>query len=152
MPLITPSYLYTFVALLAVSSLLVFSFMAYSGNIRFSAEARQLRNLTSIVAIKSTELLTLTSTTNASAEAYVEMPASIGSQQYWIKLQNNSGKAWLESGFGSVPTEESDLRVYLPNEVFATGHYAAGHGPAKLVCHTFDNVPYIQLTDFSEED
>jgi hypothetical protein len=150
MPLITPSYLYTFVALLAVSSLLVFSFMAYSGNIRYSSEARQLRNLMSTVAAKSTELLTLILTTNASVEAYIEMPASIGSQQYWIQLQNNSARAWLGGGFGNVPAKGSDLRVYLLKETFATGYYAAGHGPAKLVCHSIDNVPNIQLTAFNE--
>jgi hypothetical protein len=150
MPLITPSYLYTFFALLAVSSLLVFSFMAYSGNIRFSSEATQLRNLMSIVAARSTELLTLILTTNGSVEAYIEMPASIGSQQYWIQLQNNSARAWLGGGFGNVRTEGSDLRVYLLKETFATGYYAAGHGPAKLVCHSIDNVLNIRLTAFNE--
>ena len=83
---IPPSYLYTFVAMIAVSSLLIFSFMAYAEAIRFSSEARQLKNLLDHVAGKSTELVTLTLATNATAESFLQMPTSIGNRQYWLGL------------------------------------------------------------------
>jgi hypothetical protein len=151
MPLITPSYLYTFVALLAVSSLLVFSFIAYTDAVRFSSETRQLKSLMNRIAAKTTEMLTLTPTINVTLEVFIEMPPSIGKQQYWIRLQNDSAKAWLEGGLGEIPIEKTDLCVYLLKEVFVTGYYTAGHGAARLTCHVIDNVPNIQLTSFSEE-
>jgi len=150
LPSITPSYLYSFVALIAISSLLLLSFMAYASALRFSSEIGQLKNLIDRVASKSTELLTLAMTTNATAEAFIQMPPSIGDKQYWLQLRNDTSKAWLEGGFGNIPVEGTELRVYLPTEAPATGHYIAGYGAAHLSCYVSAGVPQIQLTGSSE--
>lgn len=144
MPSITPSYLYTFIALLAVSSLLVFSFIAYADVLRFSSEVKQLKNLMDNVAAKSTELLTLTLNTNATAEAYLQMPAVIGSQQYWIQMRNDSAKTWIEGGFGATLMEGTDLRVYLP-ESSASGYYVGGYGALHFKCYFETDVLQILL-------
>ncbi len=85
MPTITPSYLYTFFAVMVVSSILVASFMDYSGVIRFSAETRKLKNLMDHVAAETTELLNLAAA-NATAETFIQAPAAIGNTQYWLRL------------------------------------------------------------------
>lgn len=136
MPSITPSYLYTFIALLAVSSLLIFSFIAYTSVLRFSSEIKQLENLMDNVAAKSTELLTLTLATNASVEAYLQMPTLVGNRQYWLQIRNDSAKAWLEGGFGDTIMEGTDLRIYLPEEAVASGHYIGGYGAVHLKCYS----------------
>lgn len=143
MPSITPSYLYTFVALMAVSSLLIFSFMAYAEALRVSSETRQLKNLIDHVSAKSTELITLTSATNATSEATLPMPASIGNKQYWLRLCNNSEKTWLEGGLGNIPMERTELRVFLPKEASATGYYIGGFGAVHLKCYSNVSVPQI---------
>ncbi|NWF86861.1 hypothetical protein HXY32_03525 [Candidatus Bathyarchaeota archaeon] len=135
MPSITPSYLYTFVALLAVSSLLLFSFMAYADALLFSSEVKQLKNLMDSLAAKGTELLTLTLTTNATSEANLQMPAVIGNKQYWLQIRNDSEKTWIEGGFGNTPIEETELRVYLPKEAYANGYFIGGYGVAHLKCY-----------------
>jgi hypothetical protein len=142
--------LYTFVALIAVSSLLVFSFMAYADTIRGASEAKQLKNLMDCASAKATELITLVSTTNATTEAYLQMPTAIGNKQYWLQLQNDSSEAWLEGGLGNVPVEGAKLRVYLPKEAIATGHYLGGYGAARFTCTVNVGVPSITLTSSGE--
>jgi len=152
MPSITPSYLYTFIALIAVSSLLVFSFMAYADTLRVFSETKQLKNLIDYVAAKSTELLTLTLASNATAETFFQMPAAIGNKQYWLLLRNDSAKTWLEGGLGNIIIEGTELRVYLPREASATGYYIGGYGVAYLKCYVSAEVPQIQLASLAEGD
>jgi hypothetical protein len=152
LPTITPSYIYTFVALVVISSLLVFSFMAYADTLRVFSEAKQLKNIMNYVAAKGIELLTVTLTANATAEDFFQMPAAIGNKQYWLRLSNDSANAWLEGGLGNTLSEGTELRVYLPNEVSATGHYIGGYGTAHLKCYVSAGVPKIQLTSSAEGD
>ncbi|MDI6847789.1 MAG: hypothetical protein QMD23_06650 [Candidatus Bathyarchaeia archaeon] len=152
LPSITPSYLYTFIALIAVSSLLLFSFMAYANALRFSSEVRQLKNLMDYVAVETTELITLTLTTNATTQSYLQMPTAIGDKQYWLQLRNDSIKAWLEGGFGNSPIQGAELRVCVPKGVWASGCYVGGYGAAKLECHSDSGVLWIHLTSVTEGD
>ncbi len=152
MPSITPSYLYTFVALMAVSSLLILSFMTYAEALRVSSETRQLKNFMDHVAAKSTELLTLTLATNATSEAFLPMPVSIGNKQYWLRLCNNSDKTWLEGSLGNVPMEGTELRVYLPKEASATGYYIGGYGAVHLKCYSNASVPQILFINLGDGD
>jgi hypothetical protein len=152
MPVLTPSYLYTFVALLAVSTLLVLSFMAFSNTLRASSEARQLENLMDAVAAESTKLLTLALASKASTETYIQMPATIGNRQYWLQLHNDSARTWLEGGFGNSPMGESDLRVCLPSGASAIGHFVGGYGAAHLECEVKSNIVQIRLTSSSLGD
>jgi hypothetical protein len=145
LPSITPSYLYTFIALIAVSSLLVFSFTNYTEALRASSEVKQLKSLMDTVAAKSTELLTLTSVTNATINVYLQMPTVIGNKLYWIQLDNDSVSAWVQGGFGDTPTKGTDLKIQLPKETAATGHYIGGYGAACLMCYSDAGISRIQL-------
>lgn len=126
--------------------------MAYTGTLRALSETRQLKNLMDNVAAKSTELLTLTLAINSTVEAFLQMPTAIGNKHYWLQLRNDSARAWLEGGLGSVPTEGMELRTYIPKEAFATGYYVGGYGAAHLKCCLNARVPHIQLASSSEGD
>lgn len=150
MPSVSPSYLYTFIAMLAVGSLLVFSFMAYVNATRFSSETKQLKNLMDYVAARSTELVTLALTTNETAQSCLQMPVTIGSRQYWLQLQNDSENVWIEGGFGDTALEGTGLRIYLPKEANATGYYVGGYGAAYLSCVFSFGVPQLRLENLNE--
>jgi hypothetical protein len=124
--------------------------MAYADTIRGASEAKQLKNLMDHVGAKTTELITLVSATNATTETYLQMSTAIGNKQYWLQLRNDSSEAWLEGGLGDAPVEGAELRVYLPKEVMATGHYLSGYGAAHLVCTINAGVPHITLTSSGE--
>jgi hypothetical protein len=126
--------------------------MAYADALQVSSEVKQLKNLMTYVVAKNTELLTLASTTNATAEAYLQMPLAIGNKQYWLQLRNDSRNAWLAGGLGNTPLEETELRIYLPKEASATGYYIGGYGAACLKCYVNAGVLQIQLTSSCEGD
>jgi len=134
-PTITPGYLYSFLALLAVSGLLVASFMAYANTLRSSSETRLLKSLIDEIASKCTGLVTLTALGAPHARASVEMPTSLGDNQYWIRLVNDSDQAWVGGGLGDIVNGYGDLRTYLPKDVYATGIFVGGYGAADLECH-----------------
>lgn len=146
MPSITPSYLYTFFALTAVSGILIASFMDYVNAIRFSSETKTLKDLMDFVAAKATELLTMASMANASAETIIQAPTAIGSKQYWLAFRNDLTGAWLEGGFGNAPTENVGLRVYLPCKAEASGFYVSGYGAVRLTCSMGADAPMISIS------
>ncbi|MEM3579059.1 MAG: hypothetical protein QXL54_02400 [Candidatus Bathyarchaeia archaeon] len=153
MPAITPSYLYTFFALIAVSSILLVSFMHYADAIRFSSETRKLKELMDCVAAEATELLTMALTVNASTETLIQTPAVIGDKQYWLAFRNDSAKAWLEGGFGNTPIETGELRVYLTVKASASGCYISGYGVIRLTCFitTKMEAPRLIISSLSQK-
>lgn len=151
MPSITPGYLYTFFALIAVSSILIASFVDYANAIRFSSEIKTLKNLMDLVAAKTTELLAMALMTNTSAETIIQAPTSIGSKQYWLAFRNDSNRAWLEGGFGNTPTENMELRVHLPCKAEASGFYVSGYGAIHLTCSTRADAPMISISSLSQK-
>lgn len=153
MPAITPSYLYTFFAIIAVSGILLVSFTDYANAIRFSSETWKLKDLMDCVTAKATELLTLAATVNASAETYIQAPTTIGDKQYWLAFKNDSSRAWLEAGFGNTPMENVGLRVYLPSKAAASGYYVSGCGAVCLTCsaNMRGDAPRIRISGLSQK-
>lgn len=148
---ITPSYLYTFFALIAVSSILLVSFMDYANAIRFYSETRKLKELMDCVTTEATKLLTMALTANASAETYIQAPTGIGDKQYWLTFRNDSARAWLEGGFGNTPTENGALRVYLTCKAKASGNYISGYGAIRLTCSASEDAPRIIISGLSQK-
>ncbi|MEM3694918.1 MAG: hypothetical protein QXJ11_03045 [Candidatus Bathyarchaeia archaeon] len=149
MPTIAASHLYTFAALIAVGSLLTTSFMVYANTIRETSENKKLEAIMNLVAAKSIRLITLTLSTNASTETFLQLPTKIGDKDYWLKLENGTSKAWLEGGFGSTPTE-SAIRISVAKNVLATGVYISGYGAARLKCFFASNIVQIQISNGGE--
>jgi len=152
LPSITPAYLYTFAALIAISSLLTFSFTAYTSTLKTASETNKLKNVLEYVAAESIELLTLTKSTNATVEVFLQTPTTIGEKQYWLKFYNDSLKVWIEGGLGGTPVENSGIRVYLPSDVHAEGYYIGGYGALHLKCVLNGSTPCLQLSSVSEEE
>jgi type II secretory pathway pseudopilin PulG len=148
MPSTIPSHIYTMIALAVVGALLVATVNTYAGTLRNTSEVEQLRNLLSQVAAKGIELITLAASTNSSAEASVQLPASIGTQQYWMRACNDSSNVWIEGALGKMTDGEAPNKVYLPRTVSAAGHFISGYGSAILQTHMNGSTPQL---DFSSQ-
>ncbi len=145
MPSIIPSYIYMFAAMTAVGTLLIFSFNSYAATLRFIPETEQLDNLLNYVAAKATELATSTQI-DAVTQFYLNLPTTIGDQQYWIRLQNDTVQSWVIGGFGTDWNITSSYRVFLPGNSIATGHHLSVYGPAVLESWTNGSVRQLFLT------
>jgi hypothetical protein len=146
MPSTIPGHIYTMIALAVIGALLVATVNSYAGTLRNTSEVEQLRNLLSQVAAKGIELITLTASTNSSAAASVHLPASIGTQQYWMAAHNDSSSVWIEGALGRMIEGEASSKVYLPRTVSAAGHFVSGYGSAILHTHMNGSIPQLDLS------
>jgi len=146
LPSTIPSHIYTMIALAVVGALLVATVNSYTSTLKSTSEIEQLRNLLSQVAAKGSELITLTAFTNSTAETSVQLPASIGIQQYWIRVRNDSSNAWVEGALGQLTEEEAPNKIYLPKGVNAKGHFASGYGSAILEAYVNGSIPHLNLS------
>jgi len=146
LPSTLSSHIYTLVALAAVSTSLVAALNSYTASLSATSEIEQLKNLLNSVAAKGNELLTIVATTNSSAQVSIQLPATIGYKQYWIRVRNDSSHAWLEGSLGQIIENESIHRVYLPKRTSASGYYIGGYGPAILECAMNGSTPQLNLS------
>ena len=145
MPSIVASYIYTLVALTAVSALLLYSLNSYAYTLRNTAEADQLQSLLNGVAAKANEVLTLVATTNSSLTVYLSLPTSIGNQYYWIRMRNDSSTAWVEGSFGEIFEDKTDLQVVIPCKATLSGHFVSTRGQAMLQGYLNGSTPQLNL-------
>ena len=146
MPSTIPSHIYTMIALAVVGALLVATVNSYTSTLRNTSEIEQLRNLLSQVATKGSELITLTAATNSSAETSVQLPASIGTKQYWMRARNDSSNVWIEGALGRIIEGDAANRVYLPKIISAAGHFVSGYGSAILEAYINGSTPQLNLS------
>jgi hypothetical protein len=139
-----------FVAMLAVGTLLIFSFTSYATTLRSIPETEQLDNLLNHVTAKATQLLT-TITANSNTQTYLNLPTKIGDREYWIRLQNDALQSWIEGGFGNNWNGITSHKVFLPGKPAATGHYVSGFGPAFLKCHLNGSVLQLFITSARDD-
>jgi len=145
LPSIISGHIYTMVALAAVGTLLVATLYSYTASLRATAEAEQLKNLLSQVAAKANELLTITAATNSSTRIVLQMPATIGYQQYWIRVSNDSTSAWVEGSLGQVVERTASNLLFLPKGTSAYGSFVGGYGPAVLESYMNGSTPQLNL-------
>ena len=145
MPSIASNYLYSFVALLAVSTLLVGAFSYYTSTLRAIPEIEQLKNILDHVVAKGNELLTLVITTNATVGIVVQLPSNIGQRQYWIQVRNDTSNTWLEGALGRIGESGTTYKVFFPGKASTSGHYISGYGPALLECYMNGSIPQLNL-------
>jgi len=146
LPSIVSGYVYTLIAMTSISVILISSMNSYTATLRNMAEVDQLKNLLTGVAAKANELLTLVTATNSSVRIYVLLPNSIGNQQYWMRLRNDSSSAWLEGSLGKTVGSGEVYRVFLPTKMSASGYFIAGYGSALLECYLNDSTPHLNLS------
>jgi len=145
LPSVATSYIYTLVALTSVSALLIYSLNSYTATLRNMSETDQLRNILNEVAAKANELLTLVTATNSSVGVSVPLPTFIGNQQYWMRLRNDSSRAWLEGSLGQTVGGGEVYQVFLPPKTSTSGYFVAGRGTLLLECYLNVSTPQLNL-------
>jgi hypothetical protein len=145
MPSIAISHLYTFLALTIVSIILVSSFSLYLSTVRSLPEIEQLQNILDYVAAKGNELLTLVTATNSTAHTIIQLPSTIGNQEYWIKFRNDTSNAWVEGALGQIRENRTAYQVFLPRKASTSGHYIGGYGSAMLECYMNGSILQLSL-------
>jgi hypothetical protein len=131
MPSIIPAYVYTLFASIIVGTLVITSCALTTVNVKTDAEKQQLSNITDYLATKSMELMGNGPAENLTLKVALNLPPLIGNQRYWVQIQNNSQRAWIEAGFGAIVIS-SEQQTSLPANVAASGFYISGSGTAFL--------------------
>ncbi|MCK4498582.1 hypothetical protein KAU25_05240 [Candidatus Bathyarchaeota archaeon] len=145
MPTNAASYIYSFFGLTVVSCILISSFSAFAVNLQAAPERLQLTNLLNHIASKGCELVAFTTATNSTSEEILDLPPSIGSKRYWIRLSNLSLSSWIEGSLGAIHENHGSERTYLPKGIAVAGNYSSGFGRAILRCHRQNSIIHLTL-------
>jgi hypothetical protein len=150
MPTHAASYLYSFFGLTVVSCILISSFSAFAVNLQAAPERLQLTTLLNHVASKGCELVAFTAVTNSTSEEILDLPPSIGSKRFWIRLSNLSSSVWIEGSLGVMHEHPGPERVYLPKGIAVAGNYSSSFGSAILRCHRQGSTIHLTLSKREE--
>jgi len=131
LPSIIPSYVYTLFASIIVGTLVISMVGLSVANVKSESEGQQLSNIAEYVAVKSLQLTSSSQAGNLTSTTRLDIPSLVGNQRYWIKIQNDSIRAWVEAGFGDAALS-SDKRAYIPADLAASGTYVSGSATAYL--------------------
>jgi hypothetical protein len=145
MPTVIPGYVYSLFAALLVGSILIYSCNLAALNIKNQAVSQQLKNIDEYVAAQSLTLLSHTHTDNQNTTQYLDLPAAVGNERYWIRITNDSSGTWVESGFGTNVTENGQ-RINVYAAVNATGSFVSGSGRPVLQCSFENQLATLTLT------
>lgn len=143
MPSIIPSYIYTLFASIIVGTIVISACGLSTANVKYEAEKQQLSNIADYVATLSIELVSRAVAENLTSTLHLDVPQLIGNQRYWIKMQNDSTKAWVEVGLGTTILSSEQV-AFIPSEVAVSGAYISGSSSALLKCHSDSSG--VQLT------
>jgi len=145
LPSIIPSYIYTLFAMILVGALLVVAFTFSTENLRNQAETQQLKKVAEYVAAKGCELVSASKVGIIDSNFTLNVPVLIGNQQYWIRLENDSSSAWVETGFGTV-LSGTGQQVLMPLQVSASGTYISEYGVPVLQCNFSNGNARLELS------
>jgi len=145
MPSIIPSYVYTLFACMIVGTLLIGASSLSSLSVKNEADLQELKNIADYVATTSFELISSTQTNNLTANLVLNIPAIVGNQRYWVQLDNDSFRSWVNIGFGTDP-QPGGQRTYIPSRVSAFGDYISGAGIPVLKCYSDGSATYLEIS------
>jgi hypothetical protein len=131
LPTIIPSYVYSLFASVMVGAIIVCACGLSISNVKLQAEEQQLSAIANYVASESMQLLSNNPVDNLTETVQLDLPSSIGGQRYWVQIANDSARAWVEIGFGTV-TELQAKRAFVTAVVSASGTFVSGSGVASL--------------------
>lgn len=135
MPSIVPSYIYVLFASVIVGTIIIGVCGLSTLDIKNNADQQQLSNIAEYVAAQSNTLILQATRDNANVTVYLNLPSNVGTQKYWIQIENDIQRAWVTAGLGSIQAS-SQPRAYLPADVAASGVYTSYSGLAVLKCET----------------
>lgn len=133
------------VALAAVGTLLIATLNSYTTILKTAFETEQLLNILNHVAAKANELITVAAASNCSTQVFLQLPSSIGYQQYWLRARNDSSSTWIEGSLGKIVEETAPNRLFLPRSTSASGYFIGGYGLAVLESYMNGSIPQITL-------
>ena len=137
--------MYSIFAALIVGTIIVCVCSISTLNVKNQANIQQLKNIEEYVTTQSLSLLSHTAENNQNTTQFLDIPSSIGNQRFWIRIANDSSGAWVESGFGTIPSSKS-LQVNIPAYFDASGYFISGSGRAKLQCQFENQIATLTLT------
>ena len=146
MPSVIPGYVYSLFAALIVGTIIVCSCTAIMLNIRNKAETQQLNNINQYILTQSLTLISETISSNLNSTQCLSIPAQIGTQQYWVRIANDSETTWIESGFGTTPIQ-SQQDLTIPAMISASGIFISNSGRAFLNCQIENQTIVLTLTN-----
>ena len=146
MPSIIPSYVYTLFACMIVGALLIGASSLSSIRVKNEADLQELKNIADYVATTSFELVSSTKTNNLTAKFILSIPAVVGNQRYWVQLDNDSFRCWVNIGFGTTP-HSGGQQTYIPSNVAAFGDYVSGAGIPVLRCYNDGSAIYLEISE-----
>jgi hypothetical protein len=146
MPSIVPGYVYSLFAALIVGTMIVFSCSILASNVKYQAETQQLENVEKYVATMSLNLIADSIGNNVNSTQFLELPSAIGTQQYWIRIANDSQRAWVEAGFGTQ-ANTSQSKMFIPAVVSASGEFVSSSGRAYLNCYVENQTSVLKLME-----
>jgi hypothetical protein len=135
MPSIVPSYIYVLFASVIVGTIIIAVCGVATLDIKTDADKQQLNNIAQYVAAQGNMIILQANRDAANSTIYLNLPSTVGNQNYWIQIENDTAKAWVTAGFGDIQTS-SNQRTYLPVDVTASGVYTSYSGLAVLKCET----------------
>jgi sporulation-control protein spo0M len=144
MPSIIPGYVYTLFASIIVGTLIIGMCGLSVASVKHDAEEQQLSTIASYVVAKSVALSSQAVATDFTLKLPLDLPSSVGNQRYWVRIQNDSYRTWVEVGYGSAALS-TQQRAYIPVEVSASGVYVSGSGVAYLEYSVSASGAYLTL-------
>jgi hypothetical protein len=144
MPSIIPPYIYTLFASILVGVIIIAAVGVSAAELKSVAEEQQLNNLAQYVATKSLELISQTNTGNINVTTKLDLPSTIGNQQYWITLTNSSSRTWVQAGIG-INEASSAYQSTIPAQAQTEGVYRSIQGQASLECIKNSSGLYLRI-------
>jgi len=129
-----------------VGALLIFASSLSSINVKNDADLQELKNIADYIAATSFQLVSSTQTNNLTTNFMLSIPSTIGNQRYWVQLDNDSFRSWVNVGFGTTP-QTSEQRTFIPSEVSASGDYVSGAGIPVLRCYSDGSATYLEISE-----
>jgi hypothetical protein len=145
MPSIIPGYVYTLFACMVVGALLIMASSMSIANVKNQADLQKLKNVVDSVATEAFELVSQAKTNNLIANVMLDIPISVGNQRYWLRLDNDTFRSWVDIGFGTNP-QSNEQRTYIPSMVSASGTFVSGAGFPALSCYRNDSALCLELS------
>jgi len=147
MPSTSHDFLYSLMTMMIVGMILTFSFSSYVNPLREIPEVNKLKEVVNQVAAEAEEVLSAITECNATLRIVIRLPLRIGDRDYWIRLTNDTSRAWVEGAFGRAgKIEGGRYRVYLPREATASGIFEGRYRLALLDCYLNGSTPQLTLS------
>jgi hypothetical protein len=110
------------------------------------ADVQELKNIADYVATTSLELVSSAKTNNLTANLMLSIPPVVGNKRYWVQLNNDSFRSWVDIGFGTVP-QLGGQQAYIPFKVDAFGDYISEAGIPVLRCYNNGSATCLDLSE-----